>query len=174
MNTRIQVEHGVTELITGVDLVRAQLEHGMGRDVSDTLAQDSIRPDGWAVEGRIYAEDPARKFLPSPGKISHLSIPALAGVRIDTGLASGSVVPPFYDPMVMKVMAYASSRSEVIQLLDTALAQIEIVGITTNKDYLRAIVSHPEFVAGRLSTGFLNTHSDSLAERAGGPRMANA
>jgi len=174
MNTRIQVEHGVTELITGVDLVRAQLEHGMGRNVSAALAQDSIRPDGWAVEGRVYAEDPARKFLPSPGKISHLSIPDLAGVRIDTGLASGSIVPPFYDPMVMKVMAHASTRSEAIRLLDAALAQIEIVGITTNKDYLRTTISHPEFVAGRLSTGFLTVHNDSLAERAGSSRLASA
>jgi acetyl/propionyl-CoA carboxylase alpha subunit len=165
MNTRIQVEHGVTELVTGVDLVAAQIEHAMGRDVSRELAQDGIRIKGHAVEARIYAEDPARKFFPSPGKITHLKIPNMDGLRIDTGLVAGSSVPPFYDPMVMKVLAHGQDRREALRKLTDALGRIEIAGITTNKDYLRAILTHPAFENAELSTSFLTVHHDALIQQ---------
>jgi 3-methylcrotonyl-CoA carboxylase alpha subunit len=162
MNTRIQVEHGVTELVTGVDLVAAQLEHAMGRDLSVALSQKAIRRSGHAIEARIYAEDPARRFMPCPGTITRLVLPQGPDVRIDTGLRSGSVVTPFYDPMVMKIMAHADSRIGAIDRPDDALGTLEIAGITTNLKLLRAVLAHPAFRAGRLSTDFLVTYQDDL------------
>jgi 3-methylcrotonyl-CoA carboxylase alpha subunit len=167
MNTRIQVEHGVTELVTGVDLVAAQLEHAMGVDVARTLSQDAIRCSGHAIEARIYAEDPARRYMPCPGTISRLEVPEGSGLRIDTGFRSGSVVTPFYDPMVMKIMAHADSRIGAIDRLNAALGKLEIVGITTNIKLLQAVLSHPGFRAGRLSTDFLVTHQQELLSPAG-------
>jgi 3-methylcrotonyl-CoA carboxylase alpha subunit len=167
MNTRIQVEHGVTELVTGVDLVAAQLEHAMGRDVSRRLSQDAIRCSGHAIEARIYAEDPARRYMPCPGTISRLELPQGPGLRIDTGFRSGSVVTPFYDPMVMKIMAHADSRTAAIGRLHDALQKLQIVGISTNIKLLQAVLSHPAFRAGRLSTDFLVTHQDELLSPAG-------
>lgn len=167
MNTRIQVEHGVTELVTGVDLVAAQLEHAMGRDVARALSQDAISRSGHAIEARIYAEDPARRYMPCPGAISRLELPHGPGLRIDTGFRSGSVVTPFYDPMVMKIMAHANSRIEAIDRLYGALQKLEIVGITTNIKLLQAVLSHPAFRAGKVSTDFLVTHQDELLPPAG-------
>jgi 3-methylcrotonyl-CoA carboxylase alpha subunit len=112
----MQVEHGITELITGVDLVAAQIEHAMGRNIGAVLTQ-AIRPTGHAIEARIYAEDPTRRFIPCPGTITRLQLPHAPGIRVDTGFRSGSVVTPFYDPMVMKVMAHADSRVEAIDRL---------------------------------------------------------
>ena len=155
MNTRIQVEHGVTELVTGIDLVGAQIEHAIGRNLAAALTQDAIRWSGHAIEARIYAEDPTRRFLPCPGTITRLDLPEIAGIRIDTGLRSGSVVTPFYDPMVMKVMAHANSRVEAIDRLDDALGRLEIEGITTNVNMLRAVLAHPNLLAGNLSTDFV-------------------
>jgi 3-methylcrotonyl-CoA carboxylase alpha subunit len=167
MNTRIQVEHGVTELVTGVDLVGAQLEHAMGRDLTRALSQDAIRYSGHAIEARIYAEDPARRYMPCPGTITRLELPQGPRLRIDTGFRSGSVVTSFYDPMVMKVMAHGDSRVDAIDRLDDALQKLEIVGITTNVKLLRAVLSHSAFRAGDLSTDFLVTHQDELLSPTG-------
>jgi acetyl/propionyl-CoA carboxylase alpha subunit len=164
MNTRIQVEHGVTELVTGVDLVGAQIEHAMGRNVAGMLTQDSIRRTGHAIEARIYAEDPTRRFMPCPGTITRLDLPEITGIRVDTGLRSGSVVTPFYDPMVMKVMAHANSRIEAVDRLDDALSRLVIDGITTNLNLLRGVLAHPEFRAGKLSTDFLIRHEAALLQ----------
>jgi acetyl/propionyl-CoA carboxylase alpha subunit len=162
MNTRIQVEHGVTELVTGVDLVGAQIEHAMGRNVVAGLTQTAIRRTGHAIEARIYAEDPTRRFMPCPGAITRLELPQAPGIRIDTGFRSGSVVTPFYDPMVMKVMAHADSRIEAIDRLADALSRLVIGGIMTNLGFLRAVLAHPEFRAAKLSTDFLIRHESAL------------
>jgi 3-methylcrotonyl-CoA carboxylase alpha subunit len=164
MNTRIQVEHGITELITGVDLVGAQIEHAMGRNVAAAFTQDVIRRTGHAIEARIYAEDPTRHFIPCPGTITRLQVPHAPGIRVDTGFRSGSVVTPFYDPMVMKVMAHADSRVEAIDRLNDALGRIEIEGITTNVNMLRAVLAHPSFRAGDLSTDFLARFEKDLLQ----------
>ena len=175
MNTRIQVEHGVTELVTGVDLVAAQLRHAMGDDVCGTLDQTDIRINGHAVEARLYAEDPAKSFRPCPGTITHLEVPQGEGLRIDTGFRSGSTVTPFYDPMIMKVMAHAGSRIEAINRLDDALSRLQISGITTNLNLLRAVLAHPAFRAGELSTDFLVKYRDEvLPKPLPGPASASA
>ncbi|GGC64986.1 acetyl-CoA carboxylase biotin carboxylase subunit [Chelatococcus reniformis] len=165
MNTRIQVEHGTTELVTGVDLVAAQLRHAIGEDVAAELTQDQIRHDGHAVEARVYAEDPARRFMPSPGTITGLVLPHGPGVRVDTGCRAGSVVTPFYDPMIMKVMAHAASRDEAIDRLIGALGDLRIDGLTTNVGWLRAVLDHPAFRAGRLSTDFLTAHQAEIEQQ---------
>jgi 3-methylcrotonyl-CoA carboxylase alpha subunit len=165
MNTRIQVEHGVTELVTGIDLVGAQIEHAMGRNLATALTQNAIRCSGHAVEARIYAEDPARRFMPCPGTITRLNLPQITGIRIDTGLRSGLVVTPFYDPMVMKVMAHGDSRIEAIDRLDDALGRLEVEGITTNVNMLRAVLAHPNFRAGDLSTDFLVKFEKDLLQQ---------
>ena len=167
MNTRIQVEHGITELVTGIDLVAAQLEHAMGRDLSRVLSQQVIRRSGHAIEARIYAEDPARQFAPCPGTITRLVLPQEPGVRIDTGLQSGSVVTPFYDPMVMKIMAHGDSRIDAITRLADAVGKLQIDGITTNLKLLQALLAHPGFRSGKLSTDFLVAHKGDLISPAG-------
>ena len=172
MNTRIQVEHGVTELVTGIDLVGAQIEQAMGRNLAAALTQDAIRWSGHAIEARIYAEDPTRRFLPCPGTITRLDLPEIAGIRIDTGLRSGSVVTPFYDPMVMKVIAHANSRVEAIDRLDEFLGRLEIEGITTNVNLLLAVLAHPSFRAGSLSTDFLAKYEKDLLQQPQSPAQA--
>ena len=136
------LEMNTRKLITGVDLVAAQIEHAMGRNVAAALTQDVIRRTGHAIEARIYAEDPARRSIPCPGTITRLQLPHARGIRIDTGLRSGSVVTPFYDPMVMKVMAHADSRVEAIDRLNDALGHLEIEGIITNVNMLRALSAY--------------------------------
>jgi len=165
MNTRIQVEHPVTELVTGVDLVAAQLRHALGEDVSSYLSQETLKASGHAVEARVYAEDPARRYFPSPGTITRLELPTGADIRIDAGYRSGSVVTPFYDPMLMKVIARGDNRDSALDRLDRALAELKVDGITTNIALLRAVIRHPEFRAGRISTAFLTKHHDALVQR---------
>jgi 3-methylcrotonyl-CoA carboxylase alpha subunit len=165
MNTRIQVEHGITELVTGVDLVGAQIEHAMGRNVAAALTRDAIRRTGHAIEARLSAEDPTRRFMPCPGTITRLELPQEPGIRVDTGFRSGSVVTPFYDPLVMKVMAHADSRIEAIARLDDALGRLEIEGITTNLNMLRGVLEHPNFRAGSLSTDFLAKFEKDLMQQ---------
>jgi 3-methylcrotonyl-CoA carboxylase alpha subunit len=155
-----------------MDIVGAQIEQAMGRNLAAALTQDAIRWSGHAIEARIYAEDPTRRFLPCPGTITRLDLPEIAGIRIDTGLRSGSVVTPFYDPMVMKVMAHANSRVEAIDRLNDALGRLEIQGITTNVNMLRAVLAHPNFRAGSLSTDFLVKFEADLLQQAQSPAEA--
>lgn len=162
MNTRIQVEHPVTEMVTGVDLVAAQLRQALGEDLSGELAQEKIAANGAAVEARVYAERPAKNFIPSPGLISALRTPEIEGVRIDTGYREGIKMTPFYDPMLMKVIAHGATRDQAIERLDRALAELVIEGIETNAAFLRAILAHSDYRAGRVHTTWLGDVHKSL------------
>jgi len=155
VNARIQVEHPVSEEITGVDLVRLQLEIGMaGRPLPP---QEEISLRGHAIEARILAEDSTNGFLPSPGRITNWQPPLGPGIRVDTGFAAGSNVPPYYDSMIAKLIVLGDSRHMAIDRLSDALARFEIGGIRTNIPLLRAIVAHDDFRANRLSTRWLET-----------------
>lgn len=156
MNTRIQVEHPVTELVTGVDLVVAQIRQALGEDLARELAQDRIGLSGHAVEARIYAERPAKNFMPSPGPLNVMRLPERAGLRIDTGFREGMKVTPFYDPMLMKVIAHGANRTQAIACLEAALGDVVIEGIETNVAFLRKTLTHPAFVAGQVHTTWLN------------------
>jgi len=164
MNTRIQVEHPVTEMITGVDLVAAQLRLAMGERLHDELAQARIEPRGHAVEARVYAENPAKNFMPSPGPLSVMRLPGGEGIRVDTGYAEGCRITPFYDPMVMKVIAHAADRGQAISRLSQALSELRLEGIANNIGYVRSVLAHPAFQAGELHTGFLGQfHAELIA-----------
>jgi 3-methylcrotonyl-CoA carboxylase alpha subunit len=164
MNTRIQVEHPVTEMITGVDLVAAQLRLAMGERLHEELTQERIKAQGHAIEARVYAENPAKNFMPSPGLLSVMRLPSCDGVRVDTGYAEGNRVTPFYDPMVMKVIAHGADRDQAIARLVQALAEMQLEGIVHNAGYLRSVLAHPAFGRGELHTGFLRQfHADLIA-----------
>ncbi|WP_019932712.1 biotin carboxylase N-terminal domain-containing protein [Nocardia sp. BMG111209] len=154
MNTRLQVEHPVTELITGVDLVECQVRVAAGQQLA--AAQEDIQLTGHAVEARVYAEDPGRDFLPTGGTVLALSEPTGPGVRVDSGLRTGSVVGSDYDPMLSKVIAYAPERAGAIAKLDQALAETLVLGVRTNTDFLRFLLADPDVLAGRLDTGLLD------------------
>ena len=154
MNTRLQVEHPVTEMVTGLDLVELQVRIAAGEELP--VGQDDIAMHGHAVEARIYAEDPARGFLPTGGTVLTLREPAARGVRVDSGLAAGTVVGSDYDPMLAKVIAHAEDRTSALRSLDAALADTVVLGLTTNVDFLRFLVADPDVAAGRLDTGLLD------------------
>jgi acetyl-CoA/propionyl-CoA carboxylase biotin carboxyl carrier protein len=149
MNTRLQVEHPVTELVTGLDLVEWQLRVAAGEPLAFT--QDQVRLDGHAMEARVYAEDPGRGFLPTGGTVLALRSPA--GVRVDSALEAGTVVGSDYDPMLAKVIAHGPDRATALRRLDAALAGTAVLGVTTNVAYLRALLADPDVAAGRLDTG---------------------
>jgi acetyl/propionyl-CoA carboxylase alpha subunit len=156
VNTRLQVEHPVTEMVTGVDLVHAQV--GIAGGDPRALPEAPVMLRGHAIECRVYAEDPASDFAPSPGRITHLHEPRLPGVRIDSGIRSGLEVPVHYDPILSKVIAWAPTRLLAISRMQQALVEYAILGPRTNLPFLRAIVGHPAFAAGDLSTEFLVEH----------------
>ena len=153
MNARIQVEHPVTEAVTGIDLVEQQIAIADGQGLS--LRQDDIRLDGAAIECRINAEDPARDFMPSPGVVKQAVWPGGEGVRIDTHIGSGSAVPPFYDSLMAKVIAHGATRAEALDRLKQALDETRIVGVASNIAFQRRILADPEFAAGGVDTGYL-------------------
>ncbi|MEU0540104.1 acetyl/propionyl/methylcrotonyl-CoA carboxylase subunit alpha [Nocardia sp. NPDC005978] len=154
MNTRLQVEHPVTELVTGVDLVECQVRIAAGQKLS--VQQSDIRLTGHAVEARVYAEDPGRGFLPTGGTVLDLSEPEGDGVRVDSGLRVGTVVGTDYDPMLSKVIAYAPDRTRALAKLDTALRNTRIMGVRANIDFLRFLIADPDVRAGHLDTGLLD------------------
>ena len=161
MNTRLQVEHPVTEAITGQDLVEWQLIVAAGGKMP--LAQDELRIDGHAVEVRLYAEDPARNFLPSTGTLVHLKLPEEgAHVRVDTGVRQGDTVTPFYDPMIAKVIVHDRDRTSALRRMAALMGETEVVGVTTNSVLLKALCSHPAFVGGEVDTGFIERHRATL------------
>jgi acetyl/propionyl-CoA carboxylase alpha subunit len=161
MNTRIQVEHPVTEMNTGRDLVAMQID--LARRRLTGLRQDEITARGHAIECRIYAENPARNFMPSPGRLARFDLPAASvDVRIDSGFRAGDEVTFFYDPMIAKVIAHADTRDAAIARMLDALDAIRIEGPATNVRFLRATLDHPEFRAGKVWTGFVNEHKASL------------
>jgi 3-methylcrotonyl-CoA carboxylase alpha subunit len=156
MNTRLQVEHPVTECVTGLDLVRLQIEVAAGRPLA--MAQEEIAPRGHSLECRLYAEDPDRGDLPSPGRLLAWSMPEGPGVRVDAGVAAGSVVTVHYDPLLAKLVTWGASRSESVARMADALTRAVALGVTTNLSRLRAILAHPAFLAGDIHTGFLEQH----------------
>ena len=160
MNARIQVEHPVTEMVTGVDLFEQQINIAQGRPLA--LLQDEIRIQGHAIECRINAEDPDRDFAPSPGRITEAFFPTGEGLRVDTHMETGAVIPPFYDSMVAKVIAVGNSREEARGRLVHALSQTRLTGIKTNIPLHLAVLESQEFVEGGVDTGFLGRH---LAEQ---------
>ncbi len=176
MNTRLQVEHPVTEMITGQDLVEWQLVVAAGGRLP--LTQDELRIDGHAVEVRLYAEDPARNFLPSTGTLIHLRLPEEGPhVRVDTGVRQGDTVTPFYDPMIAKVIVHDRDRASALRRMAALMASTEVVGVTTNAALLQALCAHPAFVGGEVDTGFIERHRASLfakAEPAGDRAFATA
>ncbi|WP_047257932.1 acetyl/propionyl/methylcrotonyl-CoA carboxylase subunit alpha [Chromobacterium subtsugae] len=161
MNTRLQVEHPVTEMITGQDLVAWQLAVAAGGALP--LKQEQLAIRGHAIEARIYAEDPDKGFLPSTGTLVHLATPAeSANVRIDTGVEPGDAISPFYDPMIAKLIVWGETREAALRQMDAALAQYQIVGLSSNVSFLRRIVNHPSFAGGHVDTGLIARHHDEL------------
>ena len=154
VNTRLQVEHPVTELVTGVDLVHAQLLIAAGHRLS--LRQEEVSWRGHAVEARVYAEDPERGFVPSPGRILRLREPHLPGVRVDSGVREGQMVPVHYDPILAKVVAWAADRPTALSRLVHALREYVVLGLKTNLAFLLAVVTHSAFQAGEVSTEFVD------------------
>ncbi|MCK8786710.1 acetyl/propionyl/methylcrotonyl-CoA carboxylase subunit alpha [Roseomonas sp. NAR14] len=158
MNTRLQVEHPVTEAITGLDLVEWQLRVAAGERLP--LAQAEIPLAGHAFEARLYAEDPARNFLPAPGPLLHVAFPD--GARIDTGVGTGDRITAHYDPMIAKLTTHAATRAEALSRLRRALGQTHIAGTATNLGFLRALCEDPDFAAGRMDTGLIGRRQEAL------------
>lgn len=160
MNTRIQVEHPVTEMVCGVDLVREQIRVAAGLPLSDR--QDEIHQNGWAIECRINAEDPNNHFMPAPGKTKFLYWPGGCGVRIDSALYQGYTTSPYYDSLVAKIIVHGRTRLEAIRRMRRALEELVIDGYPTTAELCYLILHHPAFVRGRYNTGFLASEMDEL------------
>ena len=153
MNTRIQVEHPVTEEITGIDLVELQFNIAAGRKLP--LRQSQIHLNGWSIECRINAENPSKGFRPSPGTITDMYFPGGKGIRIDSAVYSGYTIPPYYDSMIAKVIVWAKNRTEAIRKMQSALGEVIIEGIDTNVDYQYEILDHPDFQSGNTDVEFI-------------------
>jgi acetyl-CoA/propionyl-CoA carboxylase, biotin carboxylase, biotin carboxyl carrier protein len=160
MNTRLQVEHPVTEMVTGIDLVREQLRVAAGEPLG--FAQSDVRVEGHAIEFRIYAESPARGFVPTTGPILRLRLPQ--GVRVDSGITQGVAVTAAFDPMLAKIIVHGEDRSDARAKARDALGQFVLLGCETNTDFLRRLVDHPAFADGEIHTGFLDAHPEIAAE----------
>ena len=158
MNTRLQVEHPVTESITGQDLVEWQLRVASGEPLP--RSQDELAINGWAMEARLYAENPMSGFLPSTGPLNRLCFPE--GVRIDSGVEEGGNVTPFYDPMIAKIIVHAKDREQAANALSQACADIQVWPVKTNAAFLARAARHPDFVAGNVDTGFIERHAETL------------
>jgi acetyl-CoA/propionyl-CoA carboxylase biotin carboxyl carrier protein len=161
MNTRLQVEHPVTEAVTGLDLVEWQLRVAAGEKLP--FAQDEITLSGHAIEARVYAEDPARGFLPTGGRVLAVHEPTAPGVRVDSSLQAGTVVGSDYDPMLSKVIAHGSDRAQALARLDAALGQTAVLGVQTNVEFLRFLLADSRVVAADLDTELLDTRSADFA-----------
>ena len=156
MNTRIQVEHPVTEWVTGLDLVKEQLKIASGAVLS--FSQEDIHMQGHAIECRINAENPWKNFRPSPGTITDLHLPGGQGIRVDTGIYNGYQIPPYYDSMLAKLIVHGNNREEAIAKMKSALGEIIIQGVDTNVDYQFEIMNDPDYQSGIFDIGFLETH----------------
>jgi len=165
MNTRIQVEHPVTEIVSGIDLVKHQILVARGDKLN--FSQKDITIKGHAIECRINAEDPSRNFMPSPGRIEKLILPGGPGIRVDTHIYEGYTVPPFYDSLIVKLIAYGMNRAEAIERMQRALEEIKIEGIKTTIPLYQKIFEHPAFLSGRYSTKWLENFltSESVSEQ---------
>ena len=175
VNTRLQVEHGVTELVTGVDIVAEQFGLAAGRPLSDNARAAAARaaaPTSHAIEVRLSAEDPARAFAPAPGRVTRWAMPSGPGVRVDSAIEAGERVPPDYDPLVAKLMVHASDRPAAIGRLRRALDEVVVGGIQTTLPFHRFVARHPSFIDGDLTTGWVEDHWDGAADRAEAVRVA--
>jgi 3-methylcrotonyl-CoA carboxylase alpha subunit len=160
MNTRLQVEHPVTEMITGLDLVEWQLRVAFGERIA--LPQDAVTANGHAIEARIYAEDADKGFLPAIGTIAEWREPTGPGIRVDTGFRAGDTVTPYYDALLAKLIVWGEDRPDALRRLVEALSQFEIAGVTTNLAFLRALAGHPLVAAGEIDTGFIEREIAAL------------
>ncbi|MCK5038904.1 MAG: acetyl-CoA carboxylase biotin carboxylase subunit, partial [Thermoplasmata archaeon] len=156
MNTRLQVEHAITEMTTGIDIVKWQLRIASGEPL--TLEQDDIHQRGHAIECRIYAEDPEQGFMPSTGKLKAVDIPQGINIRHDTGVKEGAEITPHYDPMLAKLIVTGERREDAIRKMEWALSNYITLGVTTNVPFLRAIITHEAFAKGDIDTHFIDTH----------------
>ncbi|MBU4395399.1 MAG: acetyl-CoA carboxylase biotin carboxylase subunit, partial [Proteobacteria bacterium] len=168
MNTRLQVEHPVTEMVTGLDLVELQLRVAAGEPLP--LTQEEVKLNGWAIEARICAEDPCRSFLPSTGLVTRYARLRGDNVRLDSGIEAGSIVSVFYDSLLAKVAAWGQTREEARKSLVQALNRYHVEGVITNVDFANAILNHPAFIEGRMTTGFIEEHFDEGVSRLTPPR----
>ncbi len=166
VNARLQVEHPVTELVTGIDLVKEQLRLAAGEKLG--YGQADVTWRGWAIECRIYAEDPKRQFMPSPGTITGLRTPGGAWVRDDSGVYEGYTVPLYYDPLLAKLIVWGRDREEAVHRMARALAEYKVMGVRTTIPFHARVMAHPDFQAGRLSTAFVETLLREGAEPAAG------
>ncbi|MBR4966489.1 MAG: acetyl-CoA carboxylase biotin carboxylase subunit, partial [Lachnospiraceae bacterium] len=162
MNTRIQVEHPVTEMVTGIDLVREQIKIAAGLELS--LKQEDVILSGHAIECRINAENPKMDFMPSPGKIDFLHFPGGKGVRVESAIYDGYEISPFYDSMIAKIIVHGDNRLEAIRKMRCALEEMIVGGIETNDKFQYLILFHPEFIKGRYDTGFIERNLEELLE----------
>ncbi|WP_375207107.1 acetyl/propionyl/methylcrotonyl-CoA carboxylase subunit alpha [Hyphococcus sp.] len=163
MNTRLQVEHPVTEMVTGLDLVGWQLDIASGKKLP--ISQDEVEINGWAMEARLYAEDPAQGFMPHSGKIRLLEFPEGEGVRIDSGVEEGDRVTTFYDPMIAKVIAHGATRDETRMRLAEALKKTSLLGFAHNRDFLVSLLEDESFAKGEADTGYIERNLDEIAKR---------
>ncbi|XRO75388.1 acetyl-CoA carboxylase biotin carboxylase subunit [Methanocaldococcus sp. 28A] len=163
MNTRIQVEHTVTEQVTGIDLVKAMIRIAAGEELS--IKQEDVKIRGHAIECRINAEDPLNDFVPCPGKIKLYRSPGGPGVRIDSGVCGGAEIPPYYDPMIAKLITYGNSREEAIARMRRALKEYVIVGVTTNIPFHRAVLEEENFLKGNISTHYVEQNMEKLKKK---------
>jgi acetyl-CoA carboxylase biotin carboxylase subunit len=154
VNTRLQVEHPVTEFVTGIDLVKEQIRIAAGEKLS--LTQDQVKIKGHALECRICAEDPANDFLPSAGRVVSYRMPSGPGVRVDSGIREGSEVSPYYDSLLAKLITYGANRQEAIERMRQALAEFRISGVSANVSFHESVMENPAFLAGDLSTNFVS------------------
>jgi 3-methylcrotonyl-CoA carboxylase alpha subunit len=162
MNTRLQVEHPVTEAVTGYDLVALQFAVASGAALP--FRQDAVLPRGHAIEARLYAENPRLDFAPSPGTLRAFSVPHLPDVRVDAGFERGDSIPIHYDALIAKLIAYDATRAGAIRKLDAALRATVVLGVATNRDFLRALLAHPAFAAGEVDTTFIESHMGALVD----------
>jgi pyruvate carboxylase subunit A len=162
MNTRVQVEHPVTEMVTGVDIVKEQIRIAAGHSLS--VCQKDVRLNGWAIECRINAEDVSNDFAPAPGKLKDYHSPGGIGVRVDSGVYSGYTIPPFYDSMIAKLVVWGRDRAEAIARMKRALYECVLTGTTSNVDFHKAVMANPRFVRGELDTHFIETETTLLQD----------
>ncbi len=163
VNTRLQVEHPVTEAITGLDLVQMQIEVAEGRPLA--VSQEDIKANGYAIECRLYAEDAANNFMPATGRILKWQVPCIHGLRIETGVESGSVISTHYDPMIAKLITHGKDRAEAQRKMSAALSNLNCLGLTTNQDFLKAILANADFQAGNYDTHFLQNQFSYTKEQ---------
>jgi len=159
-NTRVQVEHPVTEMVTGIDIVKEQIRVASGLPLS--MTQEDVKPRGWAIECRINAEDPLNKFTPCPGKLKGYRSPGGVGIRVDSGVYTRYIIPPIYDPMISKLIAWGRDRDEAIARMRRALYEYIISGVKTNIPFHKAVMENPRFIKGELSTHFIEQETTLL------------